>query len=426
MELKFIDLFAGCGGLSLGLSEANMQGLFAVEHNESAFETLQHNLLGAQSPRKFDWPDWLPIESTSIENVLESYLDELKNLQGSVDLVVGGPPCQGFSSAGRRRADDPRNKLFEAYVKFVDLVQPKALLLENVRGFTADFKSQGKTDNYASKLREKLADRYTLHERLLDLSMLGVPQTRTRYFLVAFEKGLTGADPFDLLEKHLPSFLRKRRISVPVSSSAAICDLEIAYAGITESRETKGFQEIAYRGPRTQYQRAMAKKQKGTTDLRLARHGERIVERFASFIEFSHNEGRLNKSMSAEVRQKFGIKKLAFRVIDPDQPAPTITSMPDDLVHYSEPRTLTVRENARLQSFPDWFEFKGKYTTGGERRRFEVPRFTQVANAVPPLAATALGEVIVSILKGADEAKSYRRQTNSGVQNSVQFAETVT
>jgi DNA (cytosine-5)-methyltransferase 1 len=88
---------------------------------------------------------------------------------------------------------------------------------------------------------------------------------------------------------------------------------------------------------------------------------------------------------------------MATRVLDPDKPAPTITSMPDDLLHYAEPRTLTVRENARLQTFPDWFAFQGKYTTGGDRRAREVPRFTQVANAVPPLLAELWGEVLLDI-----------------------------
>lgn len=94
------------------------------------------------------------------------------------------------------------------------------------------------------------------------------------------------------------------------------------------------------------------------------------------------------------MRERHGINKLATRVLDPAKAAPTITSMPDDLIHYAEPRTLTVRENARLQTFPDWFEFRGKYTTGGERRAREVPRFTQVANAVPPLVAEMWGEVL--------------------------------
>src|SRR6201986_2192813 len=89
---------------------------------------------------------------------------------------------------------------------------------------------------------------------------------------------------------------------------------------------------------------------------------------------------------------------MATRVLDPDRPSPTITSMPDDLLHYGEPRILTVRENARLQSFPDWFAFKGKYTTGGHLRRREVPRFTQVANAVPPLVARAIGEFLMKAM----------------------------
>jgi DNA (cytosine-5)-methyltransferase 1 len=141
------------------------------------------------------------------------------------------------------------------------------------------------------------------------------------------------------------------------------------------------------------------------TDLRLARHTKEVVARFEEIIELSHAEGRLNVSISEEVRSRFGLKKHALRVLDPDRPSPTVTSMPDDLLHYSEPRALTVRENARLQSFPDWFSFKGKYTTGGHLRRQEVPRFTQVANAVPPLAARAIGELLNDIL--GEAGKSY-------------------
>lgn len=118
-------------------------------------------------------------------------------------------------------------------------------------------------------------------------------------------------------------------------------------------------------------------------DTRLAKHRPHIVERFANIIAECKEVGRLSVQLNREMRDRYGIKKMATRVLDADKAAPTITSMPDDLLHYSEPRTLTVRENARLQTFPDWFSFRGKYTTGGERRAREVPRFTQVANAVP-------------------------------------------
>jgi DNA (cytosine-5)-methyltransferase 1 len=116
------------------------------------------------------------------------------------------------------------------------------------------------------------------------------------------------------------------------------------------------------------------------------------VKRFGKIIAECQKIGRLNVQIHKEMRDRYGIKKMATRVLHPNEPAPTITSMPDDLLHYREPRTLTVRENARLQTFPDWFVFKGKYTTGGKLRARQVPRFTQVANAVPPLIAEMWGE----------------------------------
>ena len=157
---------------------------------------------------------------------------------------------------------------------------------------------------------------------------------------------------------------------------------------------------------------------KGVTpsDLRLARHAKNIAQRFQEIIHISHAEGRLNTSISNEVRERFGLKKRALRVLDPDRPSPTITSMPDDLLHYSEPRTLTVRENARLQSFPDWYSFQGKYTTGGHLRKKEVPRFTQVANAVPPLVARAIGEMLVALM-----AEATKESAVGSKQSGLQF-----
>lgn len=134
------------------------------------------------------------------------------------------------------------------------------------------------------------------------------------------------------------------------------------------------------------------------TDTRLARHKPEIVDRFTKIIKICQSTGRLNISLSTELKASLNLRKCAIRVMDPEDLSPTITSMPDDLIHYSEPRTLTVRENARLQSFPDWFSFKGKYTSGGDRRKREVPRFTQVANAVPPLIAEALGYTLAKLL----------------------------
>ena len=99
-----IDLFAGCGGLSLGLYQAGWKGVFAVEKNPCAFETLKYNLIDGK--KHFDWPDWLPVKQLDIIEVNKTYKQQLKKLRGTIDLVAGGPPCQGFSMAGKRIEDD--------------------------------------------------------------------------------------------------------------------------------------------------------------------------------------------------------------------------------------------------------------------------------------------------------------------------------
>lgn len=393
--MVFVDAFAGCGGLSLGLLQAGWSGLFAIEHDDFAFKTLKANLIDGKTPYKFSWPKWLPKEPIGIHALLSRHGHALEKLRGNVDLLVGGPPCQGFSSAGRRRHDDPRNKLFSSYLRLVRSLRPKAVLIENVRGFTSDFDTGA---NYASKLRKALAVDYDVHDALLDLSEFGLPQRRTRYFVLATRRTLNVKDPFKQLKQGIPAFLRSIGLQSPVSSKAAISDLEITRNGTQDSRDTKGFLETCYRAPLTKYQKLMNSGIACPPDLRLARHNEEIADRFRQIIEMSHAEGRLNRSINEEIREKFGLKKRALRVLDPDMPSPTITSMPDDLLHYAEARTLTVRENARLQSFPDWFAFQGKYTTGGHMRRIEVPRFTQVANAVPPLVARAIGEFLIEVM----------------------------
>lgn len=412
-KVTFVDAFAGCGGLSLGLMQAGCKGLFAIEKDKYAFETLQHNLLSKDSRFKFAWPNWLAKKRLSMDTLLSKHAAELRLLAGKVDVLVGGPPCQGFSSAGRRQHDDPRNKLFRAYLKLVSIVQPRAVLIENVRGFTMNFDNGERIHNYASKLREALSQDYDVYDQLMDLSGFGVPQRRTRFFLLALRRGLCDGNPFDHLRRSLPSYLRSQGLQAPVSTWAAISDLEISRKGRCASRDTEGFDEIDYDAPITHYQRLMNADTRRPTNTRLARHADEIRERFAEIIEVSHAQGRLNTSIPDELRQQFNIKKKALRVLDPDRPSPTVTSMPDDLLHYSEPRTLTVRENARLQSFPDWYEFKGKYTTGGHLRKREVPRFTQVANAVPPLAARAFGELLIKMLN----EKQYRPTSKSRIQN---------
>jgi DNA (cytosine-5)-methyltransferase 1 len=396
--LTFIDAFAGCGGLSLGLKRAGWRGLFAIEKDSFAFATLSANFLDSDSALSYLWPQDIERKPWDIRKLLDEKRDVVGKLAGKVDLLAGGPPCQGFSDAGRRRLDDPRNKLFEAYLELVGIVKPRVVLVENVRGFTVDFKKAGpgEVGNFADRLRELLSPNYKTVSTVIRASDFGIPQARPRFFLVGVRNGDPACpkvlDFFDDLRCRSARFLAERGLSRNPTARDAISDLEIAYSGTVPCGECEGFQAIGYKDARSAYQVAMRDGHEGCpSDTRLARHRSDISARFASIIKSCREEGRLNVTISAETRNAHNLKKMAIRVMDPLGPAPTITSLPDDLLHYSEPRTLTVRENARLQSFPDWFVFKGKYTTGGALRSKEVPRFTQVANAVPPLLAEQIG-----------------------------------
>ena len=129
----YIDLFAGCGGLSLGLQKAGWTGLFAVEKNEDAFSTLRQNLI--INRKHFQWPDWLPQTNLDINELLMNYEEELMKLRGQVQLLVGGPPCQGFSMAGKRTGNDVRNRLYNSYIKFVEIIEPVRSSYARLSGF---------------------------------------------------------------------------------------------------------------------------------------------------------------------------------------------------------------------------------------------------------------------------------------------------
>lgn len=420
-KLRFVDLFAGCGGLSLGLFNAGMKGLFGIELAKDAFDTLATNLLGGGQPC-YDWPAWLERRAWGIGQLLEHHEPELRRLRGTVDVVCGGPPCQGFSFYGKRERNDVRNKLVDDYIRFVLLVKPKYLLLENVRGFEVPHGKIARAQQVAKRGRpvrafseilfEKLSPNYVVDGCVLSSASFGVPQERERFFAIGVRKGM-GFDHEsesgwgrDLIFSLREQFLKDKGLpSRPITTREAIEDLEtdafrrvLEYRPEGNCRSPSGFQminfqpEIPHNSP---YIRLMRAGLSGTapTGLRLARHSPTVRDRFATLIR-RYPQGR---QLNDEERAELGLRKHRVIPLAGDRPAHCITTLPDDLVHYKEPRILTVRENARLQSFPDWFDFVGKYTTGGQRRRFECPRYTQVGNAVPPLLAEAWGRTIRSL-----------------------------
>lgn len=400
-NLSYIDLFSGCGGLSLGLHNAGWKGIFAVEKSEDAFETLKFNLINSKS--HFNWPSWLPVGNYDINTVLKNYKENLALLNGTVDLVAGGPPCQGFSMAGRRNESDKRNELIKSYIKFIKLVKPKLIFFENVRGFTMEFKkNKEKGKKYSSYVTGALNRAgYQVEGRLINFGEYGVPQKRTRFILVGVRKDIAGKDRekaksfFRMLTSKKELFLQEKGISCDTNLEDAISDL-LKSNGTDKIENGKNFDFGKYGSAMTSFQKIMrASIDKDFPDShRFPNHKPEIIKKFAFIQDFC----RKNKDIDALTRQKFNIKKHTIIPLDKNQKAPTITTLPDDYIHYSEPRILTVREYARIQTFPDDYYFQGKYTTGGKRRVLEVPRYTQIGNAIPPLFAEQSGHILKNLL----------------------------
>lgn len=391
IEPTYIELFAGCGGLSLGLYKAGWKGIFAVEKNADAFATLKYNLI--EKKAHFRWPSWLPQRHYAIGTILRKYPKKLKGLRGKVALIAGGPPCQGFSFAGRREERDSRNKLVKDYLKFVQLIQPKIVFFENVKGFTARFSKAGSSGKaYSDYIIAALTKQgYDIHAELVNFADYGVPQSRTRFILVGI-KGGNAKNFFIQLILNRPTFLKKRRIPLGgVTLDQAISDLTKTH-GTIQSEEFPLFQEGKYGPVDSAYQALMrAGVHSARPDShRFPNHAPETIQNFKCIM----NAGVRNRNVHRLVAGKLKLKKKCMIALAKDEPSPTLTTLPDDYVHYSEPRILTVREYARIQSFYDWFQFQGKYTTGGRERRKDIPRYSQVGNAIPPLFMEQCGVVL--------------------------------
>ncbi|MEL7005801.1 MAG: DNA cytosine methyltransferase [Bacteroidota bacterium] len=401
----YIDLFAGCGGLSLGLyNTTRWKGHFAIEKSPDAFKTLHHNLL--KRKRHFNWPDWLPKEPHDINQIIKKYPQELRGLRGKVDLVAGGPPCQGFSTAGKRKESDARNRLIISYIKFIRLVQPSIIFFENVKGFTQQFdKNKIRGRIYSEYVKNQLSTSsptegyigYDVYGELVNFADFGIPQKRTRFILVGIRKDLIvdkrPEDFFLLIRKNKASFLEKKGLKEASTLEDAISDL--LKDQTINSTEFKGFQMGLYGDSTTSYQNLMRAGKNGVPDShRFVNHSPATIKKLEYILEFAPR----NKSISKVIKERFGIKKHTIIPLASNLPAPTITTLPDDYVHYCEPRIFTVREYARIQSFNDWYEFKGRYTTGGRKRTQEVPRYSQIGNAIPPLFGEQSGVVLKKLL----------------------------
>ncbi len=523
--MNYIELFAGCGGLSVGLKSAGFDLVMANELSPMAAETYAFNFFKEDLQSQADllrpklkktlWlssryaladlklrlrenPRTYPALGEGITDVvsdgsnlkgsllvgsivdlniwLQQRPDVANNLKngfghGGIDLVSGGPPCQSFSMAGLRRQDCEKNSLPWEFVKFAQVVHPKLVVLENVTGILRPFKDEKGNSYYAWF---ELAKAFTgigyvplcLH---VNAKLAGVPQNRPRFILIGVRK-----DFFDML---LPTFneAEKMLFAQPLdffnqTKHGEEIDIgALGYRDVARLADLDLFKNSFLRSLVT-YRNNFVTVSEAIDDLRECRDIEaeypvNLLRVFGKVLPKREMKNHEHRSNGAIVRRRFRLyqilqqvsngthkevlgvlkgdsseisdaiwetmarfdyliesgkfvtfktkkdfiaflkrhptKKQTQKALLADQPAPAALSIPDDACHYhhGELRTLTVREMARIQSFPDNFEFRSKITTGGQMRAFEVPQYTQVGNAVPPLLGRALGLAISDLLK---------------------------
>ena len=414
----FIDLFAGCGGLSLGLEQAGFFPLYVNELNKDALETylINRDQHFPHLREKFFSNDIKDViyKKNFFVNLFNDFEKEFERdfITNSVDLVVGGPPCQGFSGMGIRRSYSvdkkqlPSNHLFQDMAFFIHNIQPKMFLFENVQGLLrSKWTPSGEKGEIFRDVLEtfKKIPNYNVKFKLIHAKDYGVPQNRPRVLIVGIHKELSPNvnEDDDALEN---GFLPEPRYDYPdlIDVLSDLIDNKFEYGG-----ETKKYisdpKNIWQENIRQDFQsKRVFQKGDLLTDHQYSKHSKRVIEKFSHMIK---NNG--------EIPEHLKTKKFAQRLLpkkwDNKGPTITATSLPDDFVHFSQARSMTVREWARLQTFPDWYEFAGKRTTGGIRRAGnpresifdrEVPKYTQIGNAVPVKLAYEIGMHFSKILKG--------------------------
>lgn len=434
-----VDLFCGAGGCSEGLIQAGFHILFSSDISDMVEVTYKnrHKQLGLIQGKNtwFERADIKELTGNRIKKCI-SELDIFKRKRiPDIDLVIGGPSCQGFSRAGRRDKSDPRNMLFGEYVRIINDIRPKYIILENVEGFM-DMQFVGykgltgieypdgsvTPDLLRSELNE--IGYKTLEPKILNSADYGVPQRRNRVIFIGYREGLKA--PEYPVPTHRPEDY--------ITLQEAIGDLIVD----EKKRNSVGKKLTMYqkesRAGRTPAMNGKPIPSEVATNTELSKISPVVKERFSLFMEgetgsnlkrrileegidlsdkpalvelcstkfsmSSKDVVRIFKDAKATIEQVEVLltKKNIRQRLDSNQTSATVVTIADDYISPWEPRTFSVREMARCQSFDDSFEFLGKRTTGGLKRRVEVPQYTQVGNAVPPLLARAVALEIIKIL----------------------------
>lgn len=394
-DFQFIDLFCGAGGFTEGLLLADKQGasfapLAASDINTTAMSTYSN---------RFRSQLGYSVQTTAIDirsDAFDDWLDEVANRlkPGDLDVVCGGPPCQGFSVFGARKRDDPRNDLVLRYLAVIERLAPKYFVIENVPGLAQMYGGE-----VVEKLYDAVEEMTSVKYRLtgpiyVNASDFGVPQTRQRLLFFGSRHDVPEISEF----KSHRSRQKQVTVGEAIGDLAFLKPWESGPEYLESSPMTSAYQRASRRG-RLFRQLGIRRTDFHLFNHEAAKHSPDVIARFSVM-----DPGAGLESVPRNLWDKhLGTSKKWCVRLSPDAPSYTIVTLPDDFVHPSQPRTLTVREMARLQSFDDTFVFLGPRATGGggvgnRLRSIQVPQYSQVGNAVPPLLAKAIGQHLLDYL----------------------------
>ncbi|HZK44123.1 MAG TPA: DNA cytosine methyltransferase [Syntrophomonadaceae bacterium] len=399
MVFTAVDLFAGAGGFSLGFSKLGFEVLLANDNWKAAAKTYKAN----HPETEFIFKD---IEDLEVKEIL----DKTSKSRGEIDLIIGGPPCQGFSTVGKRFIDDPRNRLFKEYVRIVEGVYPKVFVMENVVGLTN--MQKGKVLEQILSQFQSLG--YKVQFKILNALDYGVPQIRERVVLIGtrYDIGIEFPEPI-IGESNLFSKTQSR-----LTVMDAISDLPPVQAGETVEEYT-----IA---PLNEYQEARRKDCEKITLHSAVSHNSKLLE----MMDYIPDGGSIwnVEDLPEHLRPTSGYKNTYSR-LDSREPGMTITRnfscvSSSRCIHPLQNRGLTAREAARIQSFDDDYVFLGNKSDIS----------LQIGNAVPPLLSEKIAESVQKMLEvieskyftptmGTDPAAGWERKrhlkeaTYSGTKN---------
>jgi DNA (cytosine-5)-methyltransferase 1 len=388
-KFSAIDLFAGAGGMSLGFENAGFDIPLAVEIDDWAVDTYRKNRENCN------------IVKSDILEIEDSFFQKYSG----VDAVIGGPPCQGFSisASNRRDPDDPRNYLYRQFLRVVKLVKPRMVFMENVKEIVKFKLPDGKLllDEIIFCLEEL---NYNVKVFIINAADFGIPQERIRFFMVASLGPIPNILQAATFSETTDLFIQNKYRSVYL----AISDLPIVYPRQHEEGDIFEYSKQS----ENDYQKRL---RLGSTNIYNhipMRHTDRTIEKFKMIR--SQGVDSLPDDLRSRTRgdaSKISNKTYSqnHRRINPDKPSPTITaSFYSSFIHPYQDRNLTVREAARIQSFPDSYVFHGKRTTLSKKllekkgifEDVHLDQFNQVGNAVPPLLAEKFAGKIIQSFEG--------------------------